>query len=66
MSYEYRQSNGNSTRDWVPFLYLGGGAIKPISPRTSAFVEVLFDVLRQNSPYDPWQPIVSVGVTAGF
>lgn len=67
MSYEYQQAFGGSTRTWVPFLYLGGGVMKPIGPRTAAFVEVLFDVLQdKNSPYDAWQPMISVGVTSGF
>jgi len=67
MSYEYQQAFGGSTRTWVPFLYLGGGVMKPLGPRTAAFVEVLFDVLQdKNSPYEAWQPMISVGVTSGF
>ena len=67
MSYEYAQFNGTSTRQGVPFLYLGGGVMKPLNPRTAAFVEVLFDVLQDsNSPYTAGQPFVSFGVTSGF
>jgi len=51
----------------VPFLMLGGGYIQPISPTTSLFVEVLFDVLQDsNSPYDAWTPFVSVGISVGL
>lgn len=66
-SYEYSISAASSERDWVPFLLLGGGAMQRISPRSWAFVEVLFDVLQSDkSPYDNWQPWVSVGVTVGM
>ncbi len=62
MSYDYTLG-----RDWVPFLLLGGGYVQPISPRASAFVEVLFDVLNDNgSPYEEWNPWISIGVAAGF
>ncbi len=54
-------------RDWVPFLLFGGGFVQRLSPRASAYVEVLFDVLQDDgSPYDDWQPVVSVGIAAGF
>jgi len=67
MSYEYKVAGGTSDRTWVPFVYLGGGVMKPIGPHMAAFVEVLFDVLQDgNSPYDAWQPMVSVGVTKGI
>lgn len=56
-----------STRDWVPFLLLGGGLSRQIAPRTWAYAEILFDVLRDNgSPYDDWEPFISVGVGVGF
>jgi hypothetical protein len=67
MSYKYKSSNVATDRQWVPFLLLGGGAVQPISPKAALFVEVLFDVLQDsNSPYERWNPFVSVGVTAGF
>jgi len=67
MSYEYQTANLSSEREWVPFLLLGGGIVQPISPRASFFVEVLFDVLQDdNSPYEEWNPWISVGVAAGF
>jgi hypothetical protein len=67
MSYEWQTANLTSERDWVPFLLLGGGYVQPISPRASVFVEVLFDVLNDDgSPYEEWNPWISIGVAAGF
>jgi len=67
MSYKWESDIASSDRDWVPFLLLGGGFVQPISNRSSAFVEVLFDVLQDDgSPYDDWEPWISIGVTAGF
>jgi hypothetical protein len=67
MNYGYKVSEFTSDRTWVPFLLLGGGYIQPISPTTSFFVEVLFDVLQDShSPYDSWTPFVSVGVMVGI
>jgi hypothetical protein len=67
MSYKYKVSETASDRFWVPFLYLGGGLVKPISKSASVFVEVLFDVLQDDkSPYDAWAPFISAGVGVGF
>ena len=56
-----------SEREWVPFLLLGGGLSKMVGARSWAYVEVLVDVLQDdNSPYDDWDPFVSVGVGVGF
>ncbi len=67
MSYEYMTSSLDSERDWVPFLYVGGGLVKQLSLNTSAYVEVLFDVLQDdNSPYEEWTPFISAGVGVGF
>jgi hypothetical protein len=66
---EYQMINFDrpAEREWVPFLLFGGGFVQRLSPRTSAYVEVLFDVLQDDgSPYEDWQPGVSVGVAAGF
>ena len=66
MSYNYKVSEAESDRFWVPFLYLGGGLVKSMG-RTSVFVEVLFDVLQDDkSPYEDWAPFISVGVGVGF
>jgi hypothetical protein len=54
-------------RSWVPFLLLGGGFSQMISPNVWAYAEVLFDVLNDsNSPYDEWDPFISLGVGVGF
>lgn len=54
-------------RVWVPFILVGVGLVKSISAHTSAYVEILFDVLQDdNSPYEEWDPIVHVGVGVGF
>ena len=66
-SYKYKVKDFETDRTWVPFLYLGGGYIQPVGPNTSLFVEVLFDVLQDdNSPYEAWDPMISIGVSAGF
>jgi hypothetical protein len=67
VSYEHPTFNSASTRDWVPFLLLGGGLVQPVSHTTSLFVEVLFDVLQDsNSPYDDWEPFISIGARVGI
>jgi len=67
INYEVFTSLTTSDRDWVPFLLLGGGLSRQISQRTWMYAEVLFDVLQDNnSPYDDWEPFISVGVGVGF
>jgi len=67
MSYKYKVSDTESDRFWVPFLYVGGGLVKPIGQNASVFVEVLFDVLQDDkSPYEDWAPFISAGVGVGF
>jgi hypothetical protein len=67
VNYETYSYLGQSSRDTVPFLLLGGGVVQPLGGRTSAYVEVLVDVLQDSaSPYDDWEPIVSAGVCVGF
>lgn len=66
-SYELFGVGDTSQREWVPFVLLGGGFVQPVSGRTAAYVEVLFDVLQDdNSPYNDWEPFVRVGVVVGF
>lgn len=67
VNYEVLSAFDESDREWVPFMLVGGGFYKPISPRTSLYAEVLFDVLQdESSPYDDWEPIVNIGVGVGF
>jgi hypothetical protein len=71
-SYEdhYRDRITNevvSKRNWVPFLLLGGGYVQRVGPNASVYVEVLFDVIQdENSPYENWDPIISIGAGVGF
>jgi len=67
INFERPALGGGSNRDWVPFLLLGGGLVQRMGGRTSAYVEVLFDVLQDSgSPYNDWQPVVNIGVGIGF
>jgi len=67
ISYKYFRNDRETEREWVPFIYLGGGFIQPLSAKTSFIVEVLVDVLQDdNSPYEAWDPWISVGVGVGF
>ena len=67
MNYEIFSTANTSSREWVPALLLGGGYVKPLSPRTSFYAEALFDVLQDdNSPYKDGRPVVNVGVAVGF
>jgi hypothetical protein len=66
VSYDIPDVSGNSSRETVPFLLVGGGFIKSVGPRTSAYAQVLFDLLQdENSPYG-WDPIFEIGVGVGF
>lgn len=66
-NYEIWYTDGSTNREWVPFLLLGGGFRTMISARTSAYVEVLFDVLQDDlSPYESGEPRFSAGVAVGF
>lgn len=67
VSYEFFGITGDSSRETVPFLLLGGGVVQRVAPRTTAYAEVLFDVLQdESSPYESWEPFVNVGVGVGF
>jgi hypothetical protein len=66
-AYGFTDDGYETERVWVPFLLLGGGFSQMISPNVWAYAEVLFDVLNDsNSPYDEWDPFISVGVGVGF
>jgi hypothetical protein len=67
VDYEIFTGPAASERELVSFLLLGGGLSQKIGPRTWAYAEVLFDVLQSDkSPYDDWEPVISVGVGVGF
>jgi hypothetical protein len=67
INYELPRLGDTSDREWVPFVLVGGGLVQPLSGRSAAYVEVLFDVLQHDdSPYDDWEPVVRVGVSVGY
>ena len=67
MNYKLYYSNGDSDRQWISFLYVGGGISLPMGKRASINAEILWDVLQEdNSPYKTVEPFVKVGVVAGF
>ncbi len=56
-----------TSRIWVPFLYLGAGFSQRMGGNAWLNAQILFDVLQDpNSPYGSWEPIYSVGVGVGF
>jgi hypothetical protein len=66
-TYDLQTRQYGTERNWVPFLLLGGGLSQNIGQNVWAYVEVLFDVLQdENSPYEAWDPFISIGVGVGF
>ncbi len=62
LSFESYTTTLSKTRQFVPFVYVGGGYQQMLSSRSFMSMRVLFDVLQdKNSPYKPWEPIFSVG-----
>ena len=67
MNYKLYNISGDSNREWVSFLFVGGGFSQPVTKNTWLTAEVLFDVLQnENSPYKNWEPFFSVGFGVGF
>ena len=67
MNYETNYSDGFSERNWVPFLFVGGGYSMPVSKNTWMNAQILFDVIQnEHSPYADWAPFYSVGFGVGF
>lgn len=66
-NYELYNESGESSREWIPYLFLGAGYSQPLGGRTSLNAQILFDVLQdERSPYNNWEPFYSVGVSVGF
>ncbi|MGB5847870.1 MAG: hypothetical protein WBH40_05240 [Ignavibacteriaceae bacterium] len=66
-TYDLQTRQYGTERNWVPFLLLGGGFSQNVGQNVWAYVEVLFDVLQdENSPYEGWDPFISIGVGVGF
>lgn len=67
INYDIPTGIDTSSRETVPFLLVGGGFCKKVAPNAWGYVEVLVDVLQDDSsPYEDWDPVVSVGVGVGF
>lgn len=67
MSMEKYKLGGGKERNFVPFLYVGGGYRQYISQRSFISFRVLFDVLQdKNSPYKAWDPNFSIGIGVGI
>lgn len=66
-NHELYYNNNTSEREWVPYLYLGGGYRKPLGKRSWLYGQIMFDVLQDDkSPYDDWTPFFSIGAGTGF
>jgi hypothetical protein len=67
VNYDIPTGIDTSERETVPFLLVGGGFCKRVAPNAWAYLEVLVDVLQDDkSPYEDWDPVVSIGVGVGF
>ncbi|MCF6356403.1 MAG: hypothetical protein L3J54_01230 [Draconibacterium sp.] len=67
MSYDLYDAEGNNSRKWVPFLYVGGGYSQRLTKNSYLNAQILFDVINSdNSPYKSWEPYYSVGIGVGF
>ncbi len=67
MSMEKYNLQLNKERNFVPFLYVGGGYRHMISKKSFVSFRILFDVLQNpNSPYKSWEPIYSIGFGVGI
>jgi len=65
MNYQY--TSDNSIRKTVPFIWLGSGLRRNTSSNSWVTAQVLFDVYNHpDSPYNRWQPFISVGVGFGL
>jgi opacity protein-like surface antigen len=66
-TYDLETREYGTDRNWVPYLLLGGGFSQNVGQNVWAYVEILFDVLQdENSPYEEWEPFISIGVGVGF
>ena len=66
LSIEQYTQTGNE-RNFVPFLYLGGGLNQQVGNRSYISFKIMFDVLNnENSPYPPGSPVYTVGFGIGI
>ncbi len=68
INYDFFTLEGKvASREWVPFLLVGGGYSNQIGQNSVFYAQILFDVLQNElSPYESGQPIYSMGVGIGF
>ena len=67
LNYELYNPLGESSREWVPFLFAGAGYSQRLGGNAWLNVQILFDVLQSSkSPYNDWEPFYSVGIGVGF
>lgn len=68
MNYKlYNDTGDRKNREWISFLYVGGGYIQPISKNASLNAEVLWDILQNDkSPHKTVEPFFNVGIAVGF
>lgn len=67
INYELYNFNGESVREWIPFLFVGAGYSQKMGGNAWLNFQVLFDVLQSDkSPYQEWAPFYSIGVGVGF
>jgi len=61
------QTDFIKNREFVPFLFLGGGLSQQLGENSWMYVQILFDVLQdENSPYSSGEPFYSIGFGVGF
>ena len=67
INYQLYNLNGESNREWVPFLLVGAGYSQKVSSNSWLNFQILFDVLQSDkSPYKSSEPFYSVGIGVGF
>ncbi|MDZ8119799.1 hypothetical protein [Pontiella agarivorans] len=66
-NYELFYRGGGSEREWIPYIFAGGGVRQPLYEKSWIYAEVMFDLLQDSkSPYDDWTPFFSIGAGTGF
>jgi len=67
MKYDTYNADGYTSRNWVPYLLVGGGYSQQVSENSWFNTQVLFDFLQDdNSPYTKGEPFFSIGFGVGF
>jgi hypothetical protein len=67
MNYDLYNEQGESDREWIPFLFVGGGYSRKIAKNTWLNAQILWDVIQDDkSPYKTYEPFYSIGLGVGF